>query len=287
MVASSPHNLPLPYPAIQKATSSTNQTVITMRNPKFALIQSLLLIVVVSQITTLAQSLEVQRRPGGLFGQPRRVVSTGTQRFAATIQQSKEGVWKHPSTQKALDRIRGGNAKAQDFLKEHPFASAVSITTVNAVVADLLTQLVLDPVKAPFNVQRTLLFGAFGFLYQGVVQYTLVNGVWEKLFPGNSAPNVIKKICAMNLLSDPFLFLPVFYVFKQFLADGGNMSLSVVKAAIATYKSNALIDLRNSWMVWFPGHVVTYGVMPSHKRIPWMAFLSLFYMIVLSLTRGG
>jgi protein Mpv17 len=255
-----------------------------MRNPKFGLLQSLLLIVVISSLT-LAQSLEVLNP--SLFRQHSRVFSTQTQHFAATIQQSKEGDWKHFGTQKALDKIRGGNANAQSFLQNHPFLSAVSITTVNAVVADLLTQLVLGQAKTPYSLQRTLLFGAFGFLYQGVVQYTLVNGVWEKLFPDNSTQNVIKKICAMNLLSDPFLFLPVFYVFKQFLADGGNLSLSVFKAAIATYKANAVTDLRNSWMVWFPGHAVTYGVMPTHKRIPWMAFLSLFYMIVLSLTRGG
>jgi hypothetical protein len=107
----------------------------------------------------------------------------------------------------------------------------------------------------------------------------------------------------MNLLSDPFLFLPVFYTFKQFssglvtaaadgTASGGltgvvGATSSIVKAAITTYKTNAFVDLRNSWMVWFPGHAVTYGLMPSHKRIPWMAFLSLFYMIILSLTRGG
>jgi hypothetical protein len=120
-----------------------------------------------------------------------------------------------------------------------------------------------------------------------------VNNVWEKLFPGKSRKAVFQKICAMNLLSDPFLFLPVFYVFKQLLivlttpSEGVSSISSIVHAAIQTYKANAVADLRNSWLVWFPGHAITYGVMPKHKRLPWMSFLGLFYMIVLSLTRGG
>ena len=32
---------------------------------------------------------------------------------------------------------------------------------------------------------------------------------------------------------------------------------------------------------------VPYAVMAPHRRIPWMAFLSFFYMCILSFTRGG
>ncbi|KAG7369846.1 Mpv17 / PMP22 family protein [Nitzschia inconspicua] len=250
-----------------------------LRFPVLALLQSLLLVF----FSCTAQSLEV-RQPV-FFQPPTRILSTGSHFVSTTVQTTQKEICKHPTTQQVINVIRGGNAKAQSFLQNHPFSSAIAITTCNAIVADLMTQLFLE--KNPYRLSRTLLFAAFGLLYQGVVQYTLVNNVWEKLFPGTSTKNVVKKICAMNLISDPFLFLPVFYVFKQFLADGGILSLSVIKAAIVTYKTNAFIDLRNSWLVWFPGHAVTYGVMPAHKRIPWMAFLSLFYMMVLSLTRGG
>jgi len=170
------------------------------------------------------------------------------------------------------------------FLQRHPFLSAVSITTINAFLADLLTQLVFE--KSGWNKARSALFCAFGFLYQGCAQYAIVNGGWEKLFPGTKPRNVIAKICGMNLISDPLLFMPTFYIFKEFL-QVGTLSWGMVKAALLAYQSNALMDWRNSWMVWFPGHAVTYGVMPTHKRIPWMAFLSFFYMCVLSLTRGG
>jgi protein Mpv17 len=173
--------------------------------------------------------------------------------------------------------------QVEGFLKKNPFASAVAITTVNAVIADLLTQLVFQPM--PWNPKRSLLFAAFGFLYQGCAQYALVNHGWERLFPGNSKKNVISKICGMNLLSDPLLFMPTFYIFKETLTSG--FTMATIKAALLSYKGNCLLDWRNSWLIWFPGHAVTYGVMAKHNRIPWIAFLSFFYMVILSITRGG
>eukprot|EP00339_Tiarina_fusa_P011178 CAMPEP_0117042524 /NCGR_PEP_ID=MMETSP0472-20121206/29611_1 /TAXON_ID=693140 ORGANISM="Tiarina fusus, Strain LIS" /NCGR_SAMPLE_ID=MMETSP0472 /ASSEMBLY_ACC=CAM_ASM_000603 /LENGTH=232 /DNA_ID=CAMNT_0004753793 /DNA_START=95 /DNA_END=793 /DNA_ORIENTATION=- len=167
---------------------------------------------------------------------------------------------------------RGGEKRTgKSFLERHPLASAVGITTVNAVAADLLTQLVFE--AGPWNPKRSLVFAAFGFVYQGMAQYFIVNFGWERLFPGNSRSAVVSKICGMNLLSDPLLFMPCFYIFKEVLAQG-SLTMATVKAALWAYKGNC------------PGHAVTYGVMPAHKRIPWMAFLSFFYMCILSLTRG-
>jgi Mpv17 / PMP22 family len=194
---------------------------------------------------------------------------------------------------------------AASFLERHAFMFAVSITTVKAVLADLLTQLVFEKgIKnnIPWNAKRTLVFGAFGLFYQGMVQYVIVNLFWERIFPCNKPRAVVSKICAMNLLSDPLLFMPTFYIFKQVMmtgassasaagasvsGGGGAFIATTVKAALLAYKANCFMDWRNSWLVWFPGHAVTYGVMPMHKRIPWMAFLSFFYMCVLSYTRGG
>lgn len=180
--------------------------------------------------------------------------------------------------------LRDGAAEGGSFLERHPFASAALITTFNAFFADFITQVVFG--AGSWNRRRSALFAVFGFLYQGCVQYAIVNWGWERLFPGTKPRNVVAKIFAMNLLSDPLLFMPAFYIFRGFLVQG-TLNWAIVKAALLGYKANALVDWRNSWMIWFPGHAVTYGVMPEHKRIPWIAFLSFFYMCILSLTRGG
>lgn len=187
--------------------------------------------------------------------------------------------------QRQVAVVRGGDeVKKVSFLKRHPFAGALMITTLNAFSADLMTQLVFE--KNPWNPQRSAVFASFGFLYQGIVQYAIVNYLWEKLFPGNSKKAITSKVFAMNLLSDPLFFMPTFYIFRETLAQGA-IAWATVKAALLGYKANCLLDWRNSWMVWFPGHAVTYGVMKPHQRIPWMACLGFIYMTVLSVTRGG
>lgn len=182
----------------------------------------------------------------------------------------------------------GANAEGQpssaSILEKHPFASAVAITTCNAVAADLITQLVLESnAKKQWKPERTALFAAFGFLFQGCAQYLVVNMIWERLCPGTSRKAVLAKMVGMNFISDPLCFFPVFYIFKESMTRGE----MAVRAALEQYSQHYLQDWRNSWLVWVPGHAVTYGVMPPHKRIPWMAFLSFFYMCILSLTRGG
>jgi len=215
------------------------------------------------------------------------------QRMQRTVLARKSQLLQHQRQLqlKKMQQIRGGS-----FLKRHPLFSAVCITTCNAICADIVTQLVFEK-AASLNVARTTVFGVFGCLYQGLVQYAIVNGVWENVFPGSSKRNIVAKICAMNLLSDPLFFMPTFYIFKEIMVTATSTTApsaaaaawsvgAIVKTALLNYKANCLVDWRNSWMVWFPGHAVTYGVMPQHKRIPWMAFLSFFYMCVLSLTRG-
>lgn len=178
---------------------------------------------------------------------------------------------------------QNGRPTQESFLERHPFLSAVLITTANAALADLLTQVVFQ--GGTWNKARTALFATFGFIYQGVAQYAIVNWGWERAYPGTSRRNIIAKICGMNFVTDPALFMPCFYIFRECMAQGG-LSIAIIKAALIGYKSNCLVDWRNSWSLWLPGHAVTYSL-PTHKRIPWMAFLSFFYMCVLSLTRGG
>ena len=59
----------------------------------------------------------------------------------------------------------------------------------------------------------------------------------------------------MNGFCDPFFFLPTFYLFKESIRqmpDAGTF-----ERALSKYRENCFEDVRNSWMVWIPGHAVT------------------------------
>ena len=100
----------------------------------------------------------------------------------------------------------------------------------------------------------------------------------------------LKKIAITNLVGDPVFFFPVFYSLKEAM----NRSLhevmaapaKIVSSALSRYRQNYREDWRNTWSVWVPGHVVTYGVCPPHMRMPWVAFVSFGYLCLLSFTRG-
>ena len=138
--------------------------------------------------------------------------------------------------------------------------------------------------RARVDERRVATFGLFGATYQGCVQYFLFNHVLEWWRPGRSVRAVALKIAATNFCLDPVLFFPVFYSLREMLATG-ELGAHTVRAALAKYRENVFEDLRNSWGVWFPCHAVTYGLMPLHLRMPWVALVSFSY-VGLQLTRG-
>jgi len=100
-----------------------------------------------------------------------------------------------------------------DLVRRDPFKAALIVTTAKTVAADLLVQLAME--QQDWEPRRTALFAAFGFAYQGVVQYFVVNIVLERIFPGQLARAVVAKCAAMNGVADPFFFLPTFYILKE------------------------------------------------------------------------
>jgi hypothetical protein len=272
---------------------------------------------------TVQQLLPPNRKVVVVPVHPENTIPTRCTTTDFFIKSTKTTATTTATTLTTINVLRGGGGSSESssigialssFMKQRPFLSAIVITTVKAIAADLMTQFVWSKpnhhgssgsggTSTPTRVwdpRRTALFGTFGLVYQGCVQYAIVNWGWERLFPGNTHQAILLKVCGMNLISDPFLFLPMFYIFKQFFTrtttnnrkkKGHNNVVSswwaVVQDALVLYQSNWKTDVRNSWLVWFPGHVVTYGLMSPHNRIPWMAFLSFFYMCILSFTRGG
>mmetsp|Transcript_48845 Transcript_48845/g.110851 ORF Transcript_48845/g.110851 Transcript_48845/m.110851 type:complete len:213 (-) Transcript_48845:128-766(-) len=169
--------------------------------------------------------------------------------------------------------------------KERPFLTSCVVTTGKAMGADLLIQSQVEKAEK-IDKRRVALFATFGFLYQGVFQYYCMNKIFEKLYPGLSLANVTKKVIITNFVLDPVFFFPTFYTFREFL-NTGSFTAQTVTDALGTYYQNFAVDWTNSWSVWFPGHAVTYGLMPTHLRMPWVAFSSFGYVGLLSWTRGS
>jgi hypothetical protein len=171
-------------------------------------------------------------------------------------------------------------------MARRPLAAAMVVTTGKAALADIMTQTIIEGTPpTEVDKRRALLFAAFGFGYQGCAQYYMYSKLYERLFPGNALRNVAAKVLASNLISDPVFFFPTFYTMREVI-NRGEFNASCVSDGVAKYAQNWQTDIFNSWMIWFPGYGLTYGVMPVHLRMPTVAAVSFGYVCLLSFTRG-
>ena len=63
--------------------------------------------------------------------------------------------------------------------------------------------------------------------------------------------------------------------------------VGTITTSLEQYAANAKSDLIATWSIWIPAHVLTFGVIPSHLRMVWIAFVSFSYVCVLSAMRGA
>jgi len=177
-------------------------------------------------------------------------------------------------------------ARLNRAMAAKPLTTSLVVTAVKAGAADIMVQTAVEGHgAATVDRQRVALFTAFGFAYQGGFQYWLINHVFERAFPGRGWLPTAQKVLAMNAIGDPVFFFPVFYSMKEAFATR-RFEPATVSAALRKYRANIFEDWRNTWSIWIPGHVVTYGLCPLHLRMPWVAALSFAYLSILSATRG-
>lgn len=170
-----------------------------------------------------------------------------------------------------LGRVVG---RASAFAERRPVVVSLVTTMGKAWLADLMIQKLVEK-RETVDRSRSAMFAGFGLVYQGAFQYFMYNVLYERvLFRGVSARMTLAKIAATNLISDPIFFFPTFYCFREAMASDSwaDLDLTVaVPAALQKYRNNCMQDWQASWMIWVPGHIVTYAICPVHLRMPWIA----------------
>lgn len=125
---------------------------------------------------------------------------------------------------------------------------------------------------------RNLAFLFYGGLYQGCVQYYLFNDCYSAWFgDGDDLVTLCEKVLFDQLVLTPFLCLPVAYVMKAIA-----FRYSVAEG-LRRYFADAKRDLLlKYWAIWTPVQCVTFGFVPAELRIPFIAVVSFFWLIILS-----
>lgn len=194
---------------------------------------------------------------------------------------------------------------AEEWLQSAPYASAFCVTAVKASLSDILaqkreikqreneqlsraidkddqppdTEMFMSVAEQPGIVwQRTLAFLLYGGLYQGCAQYWIFNECFPVWFgSADDAITIVSEVLTDQFILTPLLCLPVAYLFKAVVFQYSMLE------GLQRYVADAQRDLLvKYWILWGPVQCLTFGVVPQQWRIPFIAFVSFFWLIILS-----
>ena len=166
----------------------------------------------------------------------------------------------------------GIKASAADFVAQKRSAQSTDeLTTTDEEI--------LSEITTPFEKRRNFAFLLYGGLYQGMAQEIIFNEVFPKLFgQGTDFFTVLSKVSFDMFVVSPFICLPVAYLVKSVIFQ------YTVGEALARYKDDVMKNglLVKYWSLWGPVQCLTFGVVPVHLRIAFIAVISFFWLIIFS-----
>ena len=183
------------------------------------------------------------------------------------------------------------------FYKTAPYTAAFMTCGFKASAADLLAQ--IREVKTSTSTahessmgeedqqsqekqiefERNLAFILYGGIYQGMAQYYIYNILFPLWFgTGNDLMSVTIKVAFDMLVISPFLCLPIAYLTKSSIYG------KTLKDGLDKYVNDLRYnDLWKTYCsIWLPVQFVTFGIIPQHLRIAFIALVSFFWLIILS-----
>lgn len=193
-----------------------------------------------------------------------------------------------PTSLRAFD-IAGTASTIDAFYQTQPYAAAFMTCSLKASAADLVVQIKGEEKENEWDKEgrhdvvdfpRNIGFLLYGGMYQGCVQEYLFNHVFPSVFgESHSWTTVVEQVALDMIVITPFLCLPVAYTMKAIVSPNDSIIDGLRK--YASHVQNEGLLLR-CWSIWTPVQFLTFSVVPSHLRIPFIAFVSFFWLMILS-----
>ena len=231
--------------------------------------QLIVSIFAISQSLTLA--LAFQASPSRTFS-PRPILQTSN---------------KHRSRLQMSFEVTDAVSTIDAFYRSSPYEAAFFTCGIKASAADFLAQTrelkasssQEDKSDDQIEFERNLAFILYGGLYQGIAQYYIYNILFPLWFgQGNDLTSVMIKVAFDMSVISPFLCLPIAYLTKATIY-GQSWKEGLTKYKYDLMEKNLL---GKYCTIWVPAQFCTFGVIPEHLRIPFIAVISFFWLIILS-----
>ena len=187
-------------------------------------------------------------------------------------------------------RLPMGIEQISDFYQSYPTESAVLTCGVKASVADCIAQVRSwkdaatgkegeGGAENSIEIKRNLSYIVYGGIFIGLMCNLEYNCLFPILFGDDtSLITLCKKNFFDNFISAPLMWLPPLYMtkavmFEYPLEEG-------LRKYVHDVKEEGL--LLKYWSVWVPAQFVTFGLIPEHFRVAFMAMISFCWFIILS-----
>jgi protein Mpv17 len=177
------------------------------------------------------------------------------------------------------------------FFQAQPYLAGFLTCSFKASAADMIAQskerLVSSSEENDVDISRNLGFLFYGGIYQGMCQNFIYNVIYPSWFGTDQSLALIgKELLVDNLIFAPFLCLPIAYAFKAAFASAEDepLSLDTFRQGLDKYIQDVTTKglLTQYWTLWFPANAITFGVIPPHFRVVFVAAVSFFWVCILS-----
>lgn len=129
------------------------------------------------------------------------------------------------------------------------------------------------------DMQRNLAFILYGALYQGMAQEYIYNHLYPVLFGSAiDARTVLTKVLFDLLVQTTIFTLPIAYMSKAIIYSYSFRE--ALRRYIDDIKNHGL--LTKYFSLWGPVQCLTFSIVPEHWRVTFIAFVSFFWLIILS-----
>ena len=202
--------------------------------------------------------------------------------FTSRTGQTHQGL---PSFRKQSSRlemsveISAALSALDSFYQTQPYQAAFLTCSVKASAADWVVQNRQEHDNS-VDIRRNLAFVVYGGIYQGVFQQFLYNTLFPTWFGTDTTLfSVLEQVAVDMTVLTPFLCLPVAYLVKASMD-----AESSVREGLEKYWTHVQQEglLQKYWMLWVPVQTLTFGVVPQHLRIVFIAAVSFVWLMILS-----
>mmetsp|Transcript_36953 Transcript_36953/g.75327 ORF Transcript_36953/g.75327 Transcript_36953/m.75327 type:complete len:290 (-) Transcript_36953:135-1004(-) len=166
------------------------------------------------------------------------------------------------------------------FYKASPLVAGFLTASTKACLADSMAQY-RDVCTTKFDFKRNIAMVLYSGTVLGMLCAIMYNHIFPVIFAGETRPIIlaVKMTLFDGFINAPLIWLPPAYIAQALIYQYPKRE--AIQKYVTDVKENGL--LKKYWSLWLPASLTNFMFVPAHFRVAFVAGVSFFWMIILSL----